>query len=109
MHERRDCNALGVHQRGGMNVNRTSGLEILAWPTLAWLSAWGVVPASAAAEPSRPQAPPRRGRKRGSSRKPRARQAAGPNVVKFPVERIRPLAPQSVLRGAAQVIQLRSA
>jgi hypothetical protein len=85
-----------------MKADRTSGgLEFLAWPTLAWLSGWGM--AATAAE--RPQAPARRRRK-----EPRSAPAGNAvNVVRFPLERVRPLTPQAISREAATVIRLRSA
>jgi len=77
-------------------------MEFLAWPTLAWLSAWGV------AAPAAPEPVPRR-RKRAPGRRKSAKQLAPPNVVRFPLERVRPLVQQAVLREAAPVVPLRSA
>ena len=84
-----------------MKANRTSsGIEFLAWPTLAWLSAWGVAPVV----PERPQHPARRRRK---ARRPAPSQ--NENVVRFPLERVSPLRLQAPLREPAPVIRLRSA
>jgi len=95
-----------------MKAKATSnGLEFLAWPALAWMTAWAMVPTALAAEPPRTQAPVRRRPKPPTGRR-RARDAAlgdGTNVLRFPFERVKPLAPQAMSRAAAKVLPLRSA